>query len=188
MRIPQNEVALAAAAEIWQQLHVSDHYASKESIMWNRLSDYVEKGNEYISAIHDNEWFRGWDGRPDGCSLKPVTLAALNACTCTPDDDVKQIFVYLDGSSSTIDSEPVMSWGFYGFEVDVDLKHDLFFAFGGIMCVDKESPLYFGAESCNSLAANCRRMLWSAFGCCKVVSLAISASCFCMTISLQRMQ
>ena len=104
---------------------------------------FVEQGNKYISLIHDTKWFRGWEGRPDGCSLKPVTLAALNACRCIPDDQVKQIFVYLDGSPNTIDSEPVMCWGFCCFKVDIDLNHDLFFSSGGVMCVDKESPLYF---------------------------------------------
>jgi len=161
-QIPQNEVA--PVADIWQQLHISEHYANKETIMWNRLSNYVEQGNKYISSIHDNKWFRGWEGRPDGCSLKPVTLAALNACKSIPDDHVKQIFVYLDGSSNTIDSEPVMSWGFCCFKVDIDLNHDLFFSSGGIVCVDKESPLYFGAGTCNSftaeLQANVRARLW----------------------------
>ena len=85
-----------------------------------------------------------WLGRKtDGCSLKPVTLAALNACKNIPADHARQIYGYLDGSSNTIDSEPVMSWGFCCFYVDSDLKHDLFFSSGGIMCIDKESPLYF---------------------------------------------
>ena len=115
--IPHNEVAPVADAEIWQQFDISDNYACKETIMWNRLSNYVEQGNVYISAIHDNKRFRGWDGRPDGCNLKPTTLAALNARKSIPDDQVKQI----------------------------ELDHDLFFSPGGIMCVDKESPLHFSA-------------------------------------------
>ena len=153
--IPPKEVApvIDDDADIWQQLNISDHYSNKETIMWNHLSNYVEIGNEYISLIHDKKWFRGWEGRPDGCCLKPITLAALNACVSIPDDHVKQIYVYLDGSSNTIDSEPVMSWGFCCFKVDKDLNHDLFFSFGGIMCTDKESEWYFGAETCNSFTA-----------------------------------
>ena len=85
--------------------------------------------------------------------MKPITLAALDACESIPDVHVKQILVYLDGSSNTIDSEPVMSWGFCCFYVDSDLNRDLFFSSGGIMCIDKESPLYFGAETCNSFTA-----------------------------------
>ena len=93
-----------------------------------------------------------------------MTLAALNACVRIPDGEVKHIYVYLDGSSSTIDSEPVMSWGFCCFKVDKDLNHDLFFSSGGIMCTDKDSQLYFGAESCNSFTAelqpNVMARLW----------------------------
>ena len=93
-----------------------------------------------------------------------MTLAALNACVCIPDGEVKHIYVYLDGSSNTIDSVPVMSWGFCCYKVDKDLNHDLFSSSGGIMCTDKESEWYFGAETCNSFTAelqsNVMARLW----------------------------
>ena len=83
-----------------------------------------------------------------------MTLAALNACESIPDDQVKQIYVYLDGSSNTIDSEPVMSWGFCCFRIGDELNHDLFFSSGGIMCSDVNSPLFFGADKCSSFTAD----------------------------------
>ena len=111
--------------------------------MRENMAKYVEKGNRFISLLHDSKWFRGWKGLPEGCTLKSVTAAAFNSCVKIEDDKVKQIFVYLNGSSTTNDSETFMSWGFCCFKVDKDLNHDLFFSSGGIMCVDKESPLYF---------------------------------------------
>ena len=88
----------------------------------------------------------------------------MHACKIIPDDQVSQIFVFLDGSSTTIDSEPVMSWGFCCFEVDAELNHDLFFSSGGIMRIDKDSDLCSGAETCTSctaeLQANVMARLW----------------------------
>ena len=93
--------------ELWLNLEVSDYYAPEETIMWENIARYVEKGNEYISLLHDSKWFRGWAGLPEGCTLKPVTAAACNCCAKREDDNVKQIFVYLDKSSITHESEPL---------------------------------------------------------------------------------
>ena len=93
-----------------------------------------------------------------------MTAAALKTCVKIDDADVRKIFIYLDGSSDTQDSEPVMSWGFCCFRIDEELNHDLFFSSGGIMCTDVESPVYFGAEQHNSftaeLQANVMARLW----------------------------
>ena len=150
--------------DMWLNLEVSEYYAQKETIMWENMAKYVEKGNDYISMLHDTKWFRGWEGLPEGCTLKPVTAAAFNSCVKLEASEVKQIFIYLDGSSTTHDSEPVMSWGFCCFKIDDELNHDLFFSSGGIMCSDEESHLYFGAERHNSftaeLQANVMARLW----------------------------
>ena len=45
--------------EMWLNLEVSDYYAQKENIMWENMVRYVEKGNEYISLLHNFKWFRG---------------------------------------------------------------------------------------------------------------------------------
>jgi hypothetical protein len=149
---------------MWLNLEVSEYYAQKETIMWENMAKYVEKGNDYISMLHDTRWFRGWEGLPEGCTLKPVTAAAFNSCVKLEASDVKQIFIYLDGSSATHDSEPVMSWGFCCFKIDKELNHELFFSSGGIMCSDEDSHLYFGAERHNSftaeLQANVMARLW----------------------------
>jgi len=153
-----------ASPDMWLNLEVSDYYAQKETIMWEQVTKYVEKGNEYISFLHDTKWFRGWEGLPEGCTLKPVTAAAYNCCVHVGDEEIEQIFIYLDGSSATHDSETVMSWGFCCFRIDADLNHDLFFSSGGIMCSDVESPVYFGAEKHNSFTAepqaNAMARLW----------------------------
>ena len=128
------------------------------------MAKYVEKGNELINLLHDTDLFRGWEGLPDGCTLKPVTAAAFNCCIKIADQNVKQIFVYLEGSSTTHDLEPVMSWGFCCFKIDEELNHDLFFSSGGIMCSDVDSHLFFGADFNNSfiaeLQANVMARLW----------------------------
>ena len=108
--------------------------------MWDHMARYVEKGNEYIGLLYDTKWFRGWVGLPEGCTLKPVTAAAFNSCVRIEEDKVTQIFIYLDGSSTTQVSEPVMSWGVCCSKIDEDLNHDLFFSSGGIMCSDEDSP------------------------------------------------
>ena len=93
----------------------------------------------------------------------------------------------MDGSSTTRDSEPVMSWGFRCFKIDDELKHDLFFSSGGIMCSDEESPLYLGAEKSNSftaeLQANVMARLW-------LLQSGVDEHIqvvFCLTTSLLRM-
>ena len=123
--------------DMWLNLEVSEYYAHKETIMWEHMAKYIEQGNIYISMLHDTKWFRGWGGLPEGCTLKPVTAAAYGCCVHIKEEDVEQIFIYLDGSSATHDSEPVMSWGFCCFRIDSDLNHDLFFSSGGIMCSDE---------------------------------------------------
>ena len=97
--------------------HVSEYYAEKENIMWDKMSNYVVRGNNLISSIHDKKMFHGWQGAPDGCRMKQVTIAALNVCSPIASDKISQIFVYLDGSSAMCDSEAIMSWGFCCFNV-----------------------------------------------------------------------
>ena len=70
--------------------------------MWDHMARYVEKSNAYVGLLLDTKWFRGWEGLPEGCTLKPVTAAAYSCCFKI--DDVKyrrQIVVYLDGSPIT---------------------------------------------------------------------------------------
>ena len=96
--------------EMWLNMYTSDYYeyyTQKETIR-DHMAKYVEKGNRYIGLLNDNTWFRGWDGLPDGCALKPVTAAAFNCCVKVEEEDVRQIFIYLDGSSTTHESESVM--------------------------------------------------------------------------------
>ena len=96
--------------------------------------------------------------------MKQVTTAALNVCSPIASDKISQIFVYLDGSATMCDDEPIMSWGFCCFKVDIDFNHDLFFSSGGVICTDRDSQLYFGAEKHNSftaeLYANVMARMW----------------------------
>ena len=41
--------------EMWENLSVSEYYAEKETIMWDKMSAYVLRGNDLISSIHDNK-------------------------------------------------------------------------------------------------------------------------------------
>ena len=158
------QVERSVGQDLWINLDVSEYYAQKETIMWDNIANYVEQGNKYIVLLNDRQWFRGWQGLPEGCTLKPMTAAAFNDCVTIEDNQVKQIFIYLDGSSNTNDSEPVMSWGFCCFRIDDEFNHELVFSFGGIMCSDVDSPLYSGAEKRNSFTAelqgNVMARLW----------------------------
>ena len=53
----QSAPSIDTDEDIWQQISISEHYSSKETIMWNHLSNYVETGNLYISSIHDENGF-----------------------------------------------------------------------------------------------------------------------------------
>ena len=72
-----------SSSEMWLNLSVSGNHARKETIMWDHVAKYLEQGNQYIGLLHDTKWFRGWDGLPDGCTLKPVTAAAFTCCVKT---------------------------------------------------------------------------------------------------------
>ena len=80
----------------------------KETLMWDKMSNYVIRGDNLICSIHDQKWFHGLLGAPDGCRMKQVTTAALNVCSPIASDKISQIFVYLDGPATTYDSEPIM--------------------------------------------------------------------------------
>ena len=46
-------------SDIWKNIEVAKHFADQETIMWDHMSKYVDKGNEYIKLINDKKWFRG---------------------------------------------------------------------------------------------------------------------------------
>ena len=94
---------------MWENLNVSDYYASMETKMWDQMSSYVDIGNRCSSPIHDQKRFRGWPGPPDGCSVKQITMLALSTCIAIPDAGATHVFVYFDGSSTAHDYEPILT-------------------------------------------------------------------------------
>ena len=79
-----------------ENLSVSEYYAEKETIMWDKMCAYVLSGNDLISSIHDKKWCHGCQNAPDGCRMKQVTTAALSVCSPIAREHISQIFVYLD--------------------------------------------------------------------------------------------
>ena len=39
--------------DTWENLEVSEYCADQETIMWDHMAKYVDKGNEYIKLIND---------------------------------------------------------------------------------------------------------------------------------------
>ena len=132
---------------LWQQLSVSEYNQTMELKMWHTMSNYHDHGNRLIDLLTGSQWFRGWDGIPLGCTVKESTRLALQLNHHIEHRDTKQIFVYLDGSSSNVENGPRMSWGFCCFRVDEELNHDLFFSSGGIIYTDVDSPGFFRCHS-----------------------------------------
>ena len=86
-----------------------------ESKMWDSISDLGDLGNKMIESLRKQQWFRGWQGIPLGCNAKPITLAALRACRPISEDNKVGVLIYLDGSDTHHEGEPIMTWGFRGF-------------------------------------------------------------------------
>ena len=40
---------------MWENLSVSEYYAEKETIMWDKMAKYVLRGNNLICSIHDKK-------------------------------------------------------------------------------------------------------------------------------------
>ena len=62
-------------------------------------------------------------------------------------------FIYVDGSHQLVDSSDVLSWAIAVFHVDTRMVHKCVFSSGGLICVDRDSPLFLGATTFNSFSA-----------------------------------